>query len=115
MPLPTLAFGATIASGSTASSGIDLGYGWNHIGVMIPSMASGTDVYFKVSDSLDGTYRRVYHHPTISNSNPAAMFVNSAVTNCYVHLEFVNAQYVKVELSTAMTATSAQFKIICSE
>ena len=103
----------TIASGATLSSMITIPIPRNQIQLEIPTMASGTDVYIQASN--DGsTFRRVYHGPTISVSNPAALFVNSAVTNCHVDLGVLSNEYIKIELSTAMTATSAQFKILIS-
>jgi hypothetical protein len=111
---PVSAFSTTLASGVTLSSQIDLGRGWEHITVEIPTMASGTDVYFQGAGSDGGTYRRIHHRLTNSNDSPGAMNVDSSVTNCFVHLEFVNTKYLKIELSTAMTATSAIFGVVCA-
>ena len=101
----------TIASGATLSSAITIPLSRNHLHLEIPTMASGTDVYIQGS-SNGSTFRRLYHGPTISSANPAAVYLNSAVTNCMVDLDSVACEYIKIELSTAMTATSAQFKIL---
>lgn len=111
---PVSPFSTTLTSGVTLSDEIDLGRGWPHITVEIPSMASGTDVYFQASRTSSGTYRRINHRLTNTTDNPSAMNVDSSVTNCFVHLEFVNVRYFKIELSTAMTATQATFGVVCS-
>lgn len=111
---PVSAFSTAIDSGVTLSDEIDLGQGWPHVTVEIPSMGSGTDVYFQAANASSGTYRRIHHRLTNSTDNPAAMNVDSSVTNCFIHLEFVNVRYFKIELSTAMTATSAAFNVVCS-
>ncbi|MAH48288.1 hypothetical protein CMI37_20860 [Candidatus Pacearchaeota archaeon] len=111
---PQSRFKVTIASGVTLSSAIDLGRGWPHTQIEIPTMASGTDIYFQCANTLDGTYRGHHHRLTNSTATPGAMYVDSSVTNCFVHLEFINDRYMKIELSTAMTATSAEFHIVCS-
>lgn len=110
---PTQKFKADIASGATISNQVDLGRGFNHVSLEIPSMASGTDLFIQAANSSSGTFRKYHHRLTTTNDSPVAINVNSSVTNCFLHLEFVNAQYLKVELSTAMTATSASFNFIC--
>lgn len=113
---PTSAFEITIASGATLSTSVDLGQGWNHISLEIPTMASGTDIYFQAANENDGSgvFRRFHHRITNSNDIPVAMSVDSSITNCFVPLEFVRYRYLKIELSTAMTATSATFHLVCS-
>jgi hypothetical protein len=101
------AFNFNIASGATLSSGIDLGRGYEKVGLAIPTMTSATNVLLKVSDSIDGTYRALY------DSISAKFDISSAISNCVIPVNLA-AQFVKVELSTAMTATSANFKLICS-
>lgn len=101
----------SMASGSTLSSAITFTRAWDSMLLEIPTMTSGTDVYLK--GSTDGTtYRRIYHEPTIANAAPGAVYVTSAVTNCIVELTQGYYPYLKVELSTAMTATPATFKVI---
>ena len=110
---PTQKFKVDIASGATLSNQADLGRGWGRISLEIPTMASGTDLFIQAANSTSGTFRRYHHRLTSALDTPAAMNVNSSITNCLLPLEFVNAQYLKVELSTAMTATSASFNFIC--
>ena len=111
---PAPAFTVGIASGLTLSSQVDLGRGWDHITLEVPTMASGCDIFVQGSNSNSGTFRRFYHRIAEGTDNPTAMNLNSSVTNCLIQLEFVNTRYVKVELSTAMTATSASFAFVCS-
>ncbi len=113
MPLPAKAFTASMVSGGTFSSAIDLGYGWTKICVAIPSMASGADLYFQAADSLNGTYRRIFHAPTVTSA--AVVFtVASGITNCILPLH-VSPQFVRVEATTAPASTAYTFTFICSE
>lgn len=111
---PVSNFSTTLSSGVTLSDEIDLGRGWDLVSVEIPTMTSGTDVYFQAAATSGGTYRRLHHRLTASDDSPVAMNVNSSITQAIVPLEFVQSRYLKIELSTAMTATSAQFNVICS-
>lgn len=106
---------ATMASDATLSAAIDLSKSFNKLSLVIPSMTSGTDIYIKAAPTLTGTYMRVFHPPSASTSVVGAWFVGSAVTNCIVPINNTNLQFVKVEFSTAMTASTANFKIICSD
>jgi len=110
---PHAIFSVTIASGVTLSSAITIPICGNHWQIEIPTMTSGTDIYIK--GSSDGTtFRRIYHRPTLATSAVTALLIGSAATNCMVDLDILNYPYVKIELSTAMTATSAAFKVIVS-
>lgn len=102
----------SMPSGATLSTAMGpLPGHFERVGVEIHSMASGTDIYFKVSH--DGTtYRRLYHSPGISNANPGPIYLASSVTNCNVELDHDGFKYWKVELSTAMTATTACFNLV---
>jgi len=113
---PASAFEVNIESGATLSTAIDLGQGWNHISVEIPTMASGADIYFQAANQNDGggVFRRFHHRITNSNDTPVPMSIDSSITNCFVPLEFVRYRYLKIELSTAMTATSATFHFVCT-
>ena len=111
---PASAFEVNIESGATLSTAIDLGQGWDHITVEIPTMASGTDIFFQAANQNDGTFRRFHHRITNGNDTPGPMSIDSSITNCFVPLEFVQYRYLKIELSTAMTATSATFHLVCS-
>lgn len=109
------AFAVSMASGGTLTSAVDLGKAYAKISVLIPSMTSGTDVYLQGSNASDGTFRRIYHAPSASTSVVGAQFVGSAVTNCIVPFNNVHVRHIKIEHSTAMTATIAAFQIICSD
>ena len=110
---PHAVYSVTIASGVTLSSAMTTPICGNHWQLEIPSMTSGTDIYIKASS--DGTtFRRIYHRPTLANSAPTPVLIGSAVSNCMVDLDVLNYPYVKIELSTAMTATSAAFKVVIS-
>ena len=111
--VPSQSYSMVVASGATLSSQIDIGCGYNHMMLEIPTMASGTDVRIQGSLHSGGTFRPIHHRPTNSNDVPVAVNVDSSITNCMLHLEFVNARYLKIELTTAMTATSAIFGIVC--
>lgn len=108
------AFATTLVSGVTLSDAIDLGRGWTHISVEIPTMTSGTDIFFQGASTLGGTYRRCRHGLTASLDNPAAINIDSSVTQCFVPLDAIRLRYLKVELSTAMIATAATFKVVCT-
>lgn len=107
---PTFVCGATLHT-----SCIDLNKAWNKLTLVIPSMTSGTDIYLQASPTSDGTFMRVYHPPSGATSVAGAWFLGSAVTNCIVPINNTHLQFLKVEFSTAMTASSAMFKIIASD
>ena len=102
----------SMPSGATLSTAMGpLPGHFERCAVEVHSMTSGTDIYFQVSN--DGvTYRRLYHSPGISNAAPGPVYVTSAVTNCNFELDHDSALYWKIELSTAMTATTACFKMV---
>lgn len=110
---PVKAFAVTAASGSTYTSAVDLGGAYGKYLFMIPTMTSGSDLGLLVSDLEDGTFRRLY---AMAQATPtftvAAMNFDSAVTNCAIPIDLA-AQYIKVEIKSAMTASTAEFKFIC--
>lgn len=113
---PVQVFAVSMASGETLSTAVDLQKAFNKISIVIPTMTSGTDVYLQgCATSTGGTYRRINHAPTTVSSVVGAQFVGSAVTRCIVPFNNVHVRYLKIELSTAMTATTAGFEIICSD
>jgi hypothetical protein len=107
MPGPFCVFTASMASGGTFSSSADLQHGWGRIGVIIPSMASGSDVYFQGSE--------IFHRPNTVSATVGAYHVTSGVTNCIIDLGTYSGRYVRVEMSTATTDTPYTFKFLCSE
>lgn len=110
---PAVAFTATLTTGSTSTSAIDLAGGYGKVMVGIPTMTSGCDHYFQVSDSSTGTFRRLYHPADVANATPVVVTYASSVSNCYVPLD-ANARYLKIEVTTAASDTSHTYKLICS-
>jgi hypothetical protein len=104
-----------MACGATLSSYIDLQKAYNKISVVIPTMTSGTDVYFHGAGLATDTFRRINHPPNSVSSTAGAQFISSSITQCVVPLNNVHVQYLKIEHSTAMTAAAASYKIICSD
>lgn len=103
---------ASMASGSTSTSEVDLGQAFDRVLLGIPTMASGCDVRVQVARASGDTYRNLYHEPKVDSVTPTIVNVDSSVTQAYVPLSVMGAQYVKVEITTAMTATSAQFDLV---
>jgi hypothetical protein len=110
---PIKAFPVSVATAATSSNAIDLGGSYASLMLGIPTMASGTDHYIKVSDTESGTFRRLYHAPDVDTAVPTVVQIDSSVTNCFVPIKG-SAQFVKIELSTAATAASHVYKILCS-
>lgn len=110
---PIKPFSVTIASASTSSSGIDLGGSYNRVMIGIPTMTSATDIFFRASEAIDGTYRRIYHRPKVDSTTPTPVQFDSSVTNCFVPID-VAAQFFQIAYTSATTDTSQTFKIICS-
>ena len=105
---------ATLASGVTLSSAIDLGGSWGKLALSIPSMASGGNTVVYGSDKIDGTFQPIYLSPTAAPNTPIAISIVSSVSNAIVPIDAVNCQFIQVGVSTAATATQYTFKVICS-
>lgn len=108
----SMPYTASMASGSTLTAEVDLNQAFDKVLLGIPTMASGCDVLLQVAASSGGTYRNLYHESTVGSTTPTKVQIDSSVTQAYVPYNIAGAQYVKVELSTAMTATSAQFDLV---
>jgi len=109
-PMAGYRYTVSMASGATLSTAISLPGAFTKMMVEIHTMASGTDVYFQ--GSHDGvTYRRMWHDTTITNTSPGPFYLASSATNCHVDINHLTTPFVKVELSTAMTATTACFRL----
>lgn len=102
---------ATMASGATLSTEVDLSKSFSRVYLEIPSMASGTDVFLQGANASGGTFRRIYMAPSNSDDTPSAWSVDSTITNCFVEIPGA-LRFVKVELGTAMTATTANFNFV---
>lgn len=112
--MPLKAFTKSVASGATLSSAFDLGaVPYNNFVLGVPTMTSSCDLFVQVS--YDGTtFKRQKYTVASGVVAPGDITIGSAATNCYMNIPDVNARYVKIEISTAMTATTATFKIIIS-
>tara|TARA_R110000796_G_scaffold187266_1_gene304167 strand:- start:1008 stop:1361 length:354 start_codon:yes stop_codon:yes gene_type:complete len=102
----------TMACGVTSTSEVDLEQAFDQILVGIPTMTSGCDVLIKVAGFSGDTYRNLYHEPKVDSTTPTKVQINSSVTQAYVPFRVGGCQFVKVELSTAMTATAVEFDIV---
>lgn len=110
---PVKAFTVSVTSGITSTSAVDLGGAYGKYLFGIPSMTSGTDLGILVCDTVDGTFKALYAKATVTPTfTVAAMNFDSAITNCWVPID-IGAQFVKVDIKTAMTASTATFKFIC--
>jgi hypothetical protein len=101
-------FPVTIASAGTLSSEIDLGGRWDNTSLIIPTMASNSQIHFQAATTSGGTYRRVYDKTL---GTPADFSVLSGVTSRIVSVP-VGFRYVKVE-TTATMDSGQSFEIIC--
>lgn len=111
---PVSVYRTSMASGATSTTAIDLQHSWSRIHLVIPTMTSGGDIYLLASDSLTGTYRRVFHDSNTNSAVVGAHYFTSVVTNCIIPLHNVQLQYLKVELTTAAADQGFTFKFICS-
>jgi hypothetical protein len=108
----------SMASGVTLSDIVQLGEVFREVHLVVPTMTSGTDVY--IQGSCCGTiFKRIYEKVIVDGTpNPKIVFtpeyVPSSVTNCIVDLHHPFT-YIKIELTTAMTATAPTFRVICSD
>jgi hypothetical protein len=105
-------FTVNCASGATLTSALDLGSAWQNVYLEVPTMTSGCDIYVKASATDDGTFRRVYtkvNSATVANP----WYVLSSITQCLVDMP-AGLRHIKIELTTAMTATSVDFNVHCS-
>jgi hypothetical protein len=113
--MPTKVFSvATMASDVTLSTYVALPYSFHRAYLEVPTMTSGCNVYVQGCATATGTYRRICNAVTaVTGATPVPWNVNSSITQTVVELPLI-MPFMKVELSTAMTATSGvEFKIIC--
>lgn len=106
------AYSATVASGLTFSSAIDLGEAPQWLTLMVPTMASGADIRVFYSDVIDGTYLR---GGVMNNTTGNALLYNipSGITQAALNIP-VYGRFIQVQLSTATTDTAYIFKVIVS-
>jgi len=106
---------ATMTSGLTLTSEVDLDQAFDHVLLGIPTMASGTDVRVQVAGESGGTYRNIYLSPQTGGADAQTAVVyniDSGITQAYIPVPVQGCQHMKVELTTAMTATSVEFEIV---
>lgn len=108
---PVKVFAGTMASGTFLAS-FDVGGGYRQYMIKLPSMASGGDVRFNVSHDEGVSYRRLYHSPTVASATPAVVNIPSSISNAIVAVPALG-QYFQVVNTSAATATSYEFHIIC--
>lgn len=106
-------FTITMPTGTTLTSALDLSGSFGKLLLGIPTMTSGTDIFIQASDSASGTFRRIYYPGYVDTATPAVLQLNSSITNCYLPVD-ANAQFLKIEFTTAASDSSHTFKILAS-
>ncbi len=113
---PVKAFTVTIAAQATTaavlSSEVDLGGGYNHYSLIIPSMTSGGDIGIYAAEKTGGTFRKVYLGQSLTSA-PVAFNVISSISNCMVPIP-AGYQFCKVYMTTAATSAGNTFYIIAT-
>jgi hypothetical protein len=107
---PVKVFTKSLASATTAVT-FNIGGGYKAYQIKIPSMASGGDVRFAVSDDEGTTYRTLYHAPTVATAAPTVVNIPSSVSNAIVGVPPLG-QHFQVYLTSATTAASYIFSVI---
>lgn len=106
-------FTGTISSAGTSTT-FDVGGMHGKYILVIPSMACGTGMGIRVSDSLTGTYRNLYHTPTVATTAPVLFVLASGITNCAVEIPNPG-RYFQVYINTATSDTAYTYKVLCGE
>ena len=101
-------FTLSMASATSLSSAMDLDLTPRWATLMVPTMASGSDVKIYASDSLTGTYRQMCY---MGSTAPALYSIASTVTNCAVPFP-AYARFIKIQLSSQTSDTPYTFKIV---
>jgi len=109
---PISVFSVNLNTATTYTSAIDLGGSYRNIGLSIPAIASG-NVRVQVSDKIDGTFKPLYLEPVAGTTTPKLLDIVSTVCNCVVPIK-VPAQFIKLEISTITSDSSAAFQVMCS-
>jgi hypothetical protein len=110
---PRSVFALNCASNVTLTSALDLGRAWTNVYLEVPTMTSGCNIYVQAAASATGTFHRVYQRANSGTAQVNAVQIPSSVTQAMVDIPG-GFQHLKVELSTAMTATSVNFKVHCA-
>lgn len=107
-------FTATMVSGNTTTSAIDVARAWYSAYLEIPTMNSNTNIHIQGSADLTGTYRRIYHPPINSSTSGLNLFVIiSGVTNAIVPIPG-GVRFMKIE-TTATVDNGCVFKLHCGD
>lgn len=108
-------FPITMTSGNTLTSNVDLSRAWATVHLYIPTMTSATDIYLKAAYSAAANYVRIHEMAANTASVQSNSFtIGSAVSQKMIEVPH-GFQFMKVEFSTATTATSQQFVFVCSD
>jgi hypothetical protein len=107
---PVKVFSKALATATTAIT-FDVGGGFKHYQVKIPSMASGGDVRFAVSDDDGTTFRTLYHAPTAATAAPTVVNIPSSVSNAIIGVPPLGQKF-QIYLTSATTAASYIFSVI---
>jgi len=112
------AFTQTCTSASTSVT-FDFAGAYDSYLLLVPSMPSGSNIQFRVSDSISGTYRTLFEDQetrTQTASAPVAWYLPSSVSNCAIQVPHLG-QYAQLVLTTATTSVGGNaypFTICCS-
>jgi hypothetical protein len=110
-------FTASMASGATLlTTAVDIGEICRIVRLHIPTMTSNTDIY--IQGSHDGTtYRRIYAQIwSTSALLHSPLKIASGISQAMVELQGAQGyRYLKIEFSTAITATAPTFRVICAD
>ena len=107
MPSPVKEFAATVATGQTTSSEVDIA-DCLLLGVILPAEFDGTTLGFTVSTTTGGTFY------TLRDGAGAAAVSYTVAASSYVALDpglFAGVRYVKIVLGSQTGATAA--KLVC--
>jgi hypothetical protein len=107
---PVKVFSKALATATTAIT-FDVGGGFKYYQVKIPSMASGGDVRFAVSDDDGTTFRTLYHAPTAATAAPTVVNIPSSVSNAIIGVPPLGQKF-QIYLTSATTAASYIFSVI---
>ena len=101
-----------ITSGATSSNGLDLGTGYAHMYLEIPSYASGGTHYIKTS-SDGSTFRRLYVPSDDASGVHVEEFqINQSISNCVAPLPAMGLRYVQIETTTGVTDATTTYNLI---
>lgn len=107
-------FPATVTTGSTVSSEINVGEGWQAMYLVVPSLTSNSQVHIQGADVTGGTFRRIVQKDAASALATVDFAIGSATTNRIIPIPVTGLRFLKVE-TTAIMSSAALFQIICAK